>query len=141
VDADFREAGVAAEVDLGDASMLPEGGLELLEAAYLIRLTRERGLQIELERDSPTLRRPVRGRADPLGRVMVMVVTMTMIVVVMTMVVTMTMVVVMAVVMVMIAGGAVHMLHDEPLPLLARIDRGQPHQLPELLRLRHVASC
>jgi hypothetical protein len=67
-------------------------------------------------------------RTYPLGRVMVVVVVvMIMVMVIM--------------VMVVVAVGAVHvLLHEKPRALLLHRARGQPHQLPELLRLRHVAS-
>jgi hypothetical protein len=149
VDADLRIARIPPEVDLGDSAMLLEGGVELLEAAYFIRLAWKCGLQIELEGGAPTLCWPVSGRTHPLGRVVVMV-TMAMIVIMvavrtMLMVVVMTvcmpMIVVVIMLMVMLAVGAVHvLLHDEPLALLRRRARDKPHQLPELLRLRHVAS-
>jgi hypothetical protein len=155
VDADLRIARITPEVDLGDAAMLPEGGPQLLEAAYLICLARKRGLQIELESGSPTLRRPVSRRTDPLGRVMVvmtmimimvapramhMAVIMIMVMVIMAMVI-MPMIVAVVMGMIVLAVGAVHVrLHKEPRARLLHRARGQPHQLPELLRLRHVAS-
>jgi hypothetical protein len=44
------------------------------------------------------------------------------------------------VVMVMLTVGAVHVLHDDSLARLGGRTSREPHQLPELLRLRHVAS-
>jgi archaellum biogenesis protein FlaJ (TadC family) len=78
--------------------------------------------------------------AVPMGMAMIVVMvavgTMLMIVV---MTVRMTMIV--AVIMVMLAVGAVYvLLHEQPRARLLHRARGQPHQLPELLRLRHVAS-
>ena len=142
-------ARVAPDVDLGDAAILPEGRLELLEAAYLIRLARKGGIQIELESGSPTLRRPMPRRTNPLGRVvvvmamimimvaprtmhmsviMIMVVVMPVVMgmVIMAMVVMtvrMTMIVIM--VMVVLAVGAVHvLLHEQPRARLLHRARG-----------------
>jgi hypothetical protein len=154
VDADLPVAEITPEVDIDNASVRFEGVLQLLEATNVIRLARERALQIELERHSPTLRRPVSRRADPLGRgVVTLIMAMVMVAAgavlmlwLMAVIIVAMMVMAMIIMsvrgtMVMLAVGAVDMLHAQPLDegFLAPSARDDPDQPRELLRLRHVA--
>ncbi|GMT98768.1 hypothetical protein KH5H1_28870 [Corallococcus caeni] len=82
-------ARVAAQVHVGDAVLRFQGRLQPLEAALVVRLSRQRALQIQLERGAAPFRRTVGRRTDDaLGVGMSMVV--------------------MPVVVAMGAGGAVH---------------------------------
>ncbi|WP_241759062.1 hypothetical protein [Pyxidicoccus parkwayensis] len=72
-------ARVSAEVHVGDAAVRFNRGLQLFEAADVVCLSRQRALQVELERSATALRGPVPGGTDALRLVMMMPVVVVMV--------------------------------------------------------------